>query len=448
MAPRALQGVGIGWRRELAHDLLARPEAVSFVEVVAEACFVRARARDEARALTETWPVIPHGVKLSLGSASGIDPDHARRLASLARDLRSPWVTEHVSFTRAGEREIGHLTQLPRTREAVRVVARNVAALRRHLGDTPLALENVAWTTRWPDDEMDEASFYQEVVAATGCPLLLDLGNLHANALNEQRDPMAVLDAFPVEQVAMVHIAGGDWIDMPSGRFFLDTHAHPVMPAIDALLARLVARRGAVPVILERDANFPAFDELAAEVVRTRTIVEGAAARPISPPSRRAVDDAPTPGLLAGQRHLAELLTATDAPGDVSPFAPGEVALAREVLRRKRIDDALPLIPRLAAHGVQSHALSWRAIDAHPRSARSVALNDAWHIAQAAMSDGALRGPATLDALVLSARSADDGAARSPRRGPWLGRRVLDDGRAAWAWKSFGAESPVHVLLR
>lgn len=444
----ALRGVGIGWRRELAHDLLTRPEAVSFVEVVAETCFVRARVREESRALTETWPVIPHGVKLSLGSATGIDEDHAARLARLARELRSPWVTEHVSFTRAGDREIGHLTQLPRTREAVRALARNVDALRRHLGDTPLALENVAWTTRWPDDEMDEATFYQEVVAATGCPLLLDLGNLHANALNEGRDPAAVLDAYPIEHVALVHIAGGEWIDGPAGRFFVDTHAHPVMPAIYALLERLVARRGAVPVILERDANFPAIDALAAEIVRARTIVEAAPERPLASAPRAPAPEAPAPALAHGQSRLAALLTAPEAPGDTGPFAPGEVALAREVLRRKRIDDALPLIPRLAAHGVNARELSWRAIDAHPRSARSVALNDAWHIAQAALADEALRGPATLDALVLSARSADDGGARSPRRGPWVGRRSLGDGRSAWAWKSFGAEAPVHVLLR
>lgn len=448
MPAATLQGVGIGWRREIAHDLLARPDAVSFVEVVAETCFVRTRTRDEARALTETWPVVPHGVKLSLGSASGIDEDHARRLARLAKDLRSPWVTEHVAFTRAGDREIGHLTQLPRTREAVRVLARNVATLRRHLGDVALALENIAWTVPWPDDEMDEATFYQEVVAATGCPLLLDLGNLHANALNEGLDPAAVLDAFPLEHVAMAHIAGGDWLETPAGRFFLDTHAHPVMPAIDALLARLVARRGAVPVVLERDANFPPFDALAQEIVRARTIVAQAPVRPLAPPRPRPPEALGGGDLAREQSVLAALLTAPAPPTAPTPFPPGALAIAREVLRRKRIDDALPLIPRLAAQGIQSRPLAWAAIDARPRAPRSVALNDAWRIAQAALTEEDLRVAATLDALVLSARSDDDGSSRAPRRGPWLGRRALGGGRAAWAWKSFGAEAPVHVLVR
>ena len=94
-----LQGVGIGYRRELAHALLARPEAVDFVEVVAEACRDPAQRR-EALALAEVWPVVPHGVKLSLGSAEGIDVGRARELGRLARELRAPLVSEHVSFVR------------------------------------------------------------------------------------------------------------------------------------------------------------------------------------------------------------------------------------------------------------------------------------------------------------------------------------------------------------
>ena len=127
--------------------------------------------------------MVPHGVKLSLGSADGVDLDRARRLGALARELRAGVISEHVAFTRAGGVDVGHLTQLPLTREAIRVVARNVAKVRRVLPDVPLLLENVAWTVRWPDDEMAEAAFYGEVVAATDCDLLLDVANLYANAV-------------------------------------------------------------------------------------------------------------------------------------------------------------------------------------------------------------------------------------------------------------------------
>jgi len=159
--------VGLGFRAELAADLVAAASTVDFVEVVAETCYTQRTTRREACAVAEIWPVVPHGVKLSLGSAEGVDLDRARRLGALARELRAGVISEHVSFTRAGSVDIGHLTQLPRTREAIRVVARNVAQVRRVLPDVPMLLENVAWSVRWPDDEMDEPTFYQEIVAAT-----------------------------------------------------------------------------------------------------------------------------------------------------------------------------------------------------------------------------------------------------------------------------------------
>ena len=247
--------VGLGFRRDLAGDLLASPGTVNFVEVVAEACFTSRAARREAIALSRVWPVVPHGVNLSLGSAEGIDAERAHRLGTLARQVRAPVVTEHVAFVRAGGREIGHLTQVPLTRAAARVVARNVAAARRCLPDVPLLLENAAWTFRWPDDELDEATFFGEIVERTGCGLLLDLGNLYANALNARADPFAVLAAYPLDRVAMVHVAGG----VSEDGFYFDTHAQAVPEPVFELLGHLVERIGPVPVVLERDDGFPPF---------------------------------------------------------------------------------------------------------------------------------------------------------------------------------------------
>lgn len=449
MPSQPVQGVGLGWRREFAHDLLANPQSVSFVELVAETCFVRDGLRAEALAAAERWPVIPHGVKLSLGSAEGIDLEHARRLGRLARDLRSPWITEHVSFTRAGGRDIGHLTQLPRTRASLRTLARNVDALRRAVGEIPIALENVAWTVAWPDDEMDEATFYQEVCAATGCPLLLDLSNLYANALNEGRDPAAVLDAYPLERVAMAHVAGGRWERQGEASYYVDTHAHPVPDEVITLLRRLIGRRGAIPVILERDANFPTFDELEAELAAIAAVV--LAGEPSAPPEAHpaAADEAPgEAGLLASQSRLAALLTDERPVAEGSPFDPTQLAFARNVLQRKRIDDALPLLPRLSARVGAHRPSAWSVVISGPRAPRHTALNDAWRLAQAAMSDPTLRPAAALDALVLTARSEPHGGARRPRWGPWVGRSEVGDGRHAWVYKGFGASATVRVTVR
>src|SRR5262245_30815898 len=98
---------GLGWRPELAADVLAAPDAIGCVEIVAETCFAQPALRREARALAEVWPLAVHGVKLSLGSAEGIDLDHARRLGALARETGAFAISEHVALTRAGGREIG-----------------------------------------------------------------------------------------------------------------------------------------------------------------------------------------------------------------------------------------------------------------------------------------------------------------------------------------------------
>jgi uncharacterized protein (UPF0276 family) len=454
-----LFGVGVGWRPELAAELLRAPHTVDFVEVVAETCFVQGRARREALAVAELWPVVPHGVKLSLGSAEGIDDDRVDRLARLCRELRSPVITEHVSFVRAGGSEIGHLTQLPRTRAAVRVVAATVARARRRLPDVPLLLENVAWSFRWPDDEMSEADFYGEIVEATGCDLLLDVGNLYANAVNEGRDATAALHGFPLDRVAMLHVAGG----VAEDGFYFDTHAHPVPEAVFALAAAVMRVRPRIPVVLERDADFPLFAALEAEVARLRR--DGALAgedplssrsAPLAPVEPR-VSCAPREGDDAGeatriaetQAELARLLVATDEPAvrDAPGFDRAALARAREILRRKRIDDALPLLERLAGYGDAIRAIGGRVLASSPRVRRGVAIADAFTIARAAAGDVLLADAARRDLLVLRARFAAsrDGTELEPRSLPFIGRQALAGGTTLWATKGPGGQASVRL---
>lgn len=452
MRGRGIEGVGLGWRQEIASDLLLHRDAVDFVEVIAETCFVQSAQRREAVALAESWPVIPHGVKLSLGSAEGIDEDRARRLGALAVALRAPMITEHIALTSAGGCEIGHLTQLPRTREAVRVVARNVARARRHLPDVPLVLENIAWTLRWPDDAMREEDFYAEVAEATGCPMLLDLGNLYANALNEGRDPLAVLRGYPLDRVAMVHVAGGH----REGSFYFDDHASPVCEGVFALLDALVRARGPVPVLLERDANFPPFEELAREVGRARgTLREagGVYALPASKLPGAVGDEVASEALARTQAALARALTDRTERPERAPtgFGDDDVARSREVLQRKRVDDALPLLVRLSTHGERVVEVARRAVDAAPRPPRGAALSDAWSIAQRAAQEPAMAADARVDLLVLRARfkmPPSPGSVPVERAGPFVGSAAAREGRRVWAVKGIGPRAVVKIFER
>ena len=256
-----LSGVGIGWRPELA-GFAERRHGLGFAEVVAESIHDdQPLPAGLADLLERGVPVIPHGVRLSLGSAEVPDPARVGHLAALAERLGAPLVSEHLAFVRAGGLEAGHLLPVPRTREALDVLTGNVRLAQAELG-VPLALEHVAALLEWPAPELDEAAFLTEVLERTGALLLLDLANLHANARNHGGDPLAFLDALPLERIAYVHVAGG----VERDGLYHDTHAHPTPPAVLELVAELCSRRDPPGVMLERDDAYPPEAELAAEL--------------------------------------------------------------------------------------------------------------------------------------------------------------------------------------
>jgi uncharacterized protein (UPF0276 family) len=449
---------GIGYRPELAGELLSAPGAVDFIEIVAETCFADERLRREAIALSEMWPVVPHGVKLSLGSAEGIDTSKARRLGGLARALGAPAVTEHVALTTASGREIGHLTPVPRCSEVVRVVARNVAQARRHLPDIPFLLENIATPFALPGDAMSEPEFYGEVSRAAGCQLLLDVANLYANAVNAQLDPVAIIRAFPLEQVGMLHIAGGVFED----GFYLDSHAHAVPDAVFELLAVVFDVRPDLPIVLERDAHFddglsPLVTELD-RAGRARTFPLGLGAEsvrgPSEAPANRGGYDHEPERLVHDQAELARLLTDT-APADgelARAIDEAGIARARRILRRKRVDRALGLLTSLGPRREEIRPLAESVIASAGRGSAMPSVLDAVAIADAALSRPELARAAALDRATLRARFAIPssvdlarGAVPSLRRGPYVGRQATEDGGVVWVAKGVGASARVFL---
>ena len=274
-APTApLGGVGIGWREELAGFVARRP-GLGFAEVVAESLHADRPLPPGLEELRRRGvPVVPHGVRLSLGSADEPDPARVRHLAALAERLEAPLVSEHVAFVRGGGLEAGHLLPVPRTRQALDVLAHNVRLAQAELG-VPLALEHVAALLEWPAPELDEAAFLTELLDRTGAWLLLDVANLYANARNHGGDPPAFLDALPLERIAYVHVAGG----VERDGLYHDTHAHPTPPAVLELVAELCARRDPPGVMLERDDDYPPEAELAAELDAIAAAVDRGRAR-------------------------------------------------------------------------------------------------------------------------------------------------------------------------
>jgi uncharacterized protein (UPF0276 family) len=261
-------GVGLGFREPLRSDLFRHRARVDFLEVISDHFLDAPPAKEEELALlAEHFTLIPHGLNLSLGSAEGLDPSYLCKLARLIRRLDPPWWSEHIAFTRAGGVDIGHLSPLPYTREAVDVVCRNIAARRRWV-DRPLILENIAYLLSVPGGEMHEADFLSEVVERTDCGLLLDVMNLHANAVNHGYDPHAFLRRLPLERVVQLHFVGGHRRD---GKL-IDSHLWPTPAEVWALLEVVLDRAPVKAAVLERDGRFPPFAELAGELEHARTM--------------------------------------------------------------------------------------------------------------------------------------------------------------------------------
>ena len=258
--------MGVAWRPPLGDWLLDRADdhrhRLRFSEVVAENTSVAGLPEKLAALVTRGVAVVPHGVGLGLAGADLPDPRRLAHLADLAAALGAPLVSEHVAFVRAGAGgddelhadvlEAGHLVPAPRTREALGVLVENVRAAQDAL-PVPLALENVAATLAWPEDELDEPAFLTELVERTGCWVLLDVANLYATCRAHGGDPHALLARMPLERVAYGHVAGG----AVQHGVYLDTHAHPVPAAVLDLVSDLLERTGpqGPPLLLERDED-------------------------------------------------------------------------------------------------------------------------------------------------------------------------------------------------
>jgi len=261
-------GVGIGFREPFLADLFRRRDGVDFLEITADHYLdAPEEKRAELELLASHFPIIPHGLDLSLGAADGVDAGYLEALAQLVERLDPPWWSEHIAYTRAGGVSIGHLAPLAWTREAVEVVARNVEHVRRRI-QTPLILENITAPVVVPGGEMDDVEFVRAVLDRTGCGLLCDVTNLYTNAVNHGHDLHDVLDRWPWDRVVQLHFAGGHWHDGS----LIDSHAHSAPPEVWDLLETALARASVRGVILERDENLPPFAELLGELERARTI--------------------------------------------------------------------------------------------------------------------------------------------------------------------------------
>lgn len=278
--PLASDAVGIGLKPQHTEALLAAPRPVDFLELHAENYMgAGGPVRETLDALAARYALSVHGVGLSLGGAERPDPDHLARLVRLVAALEPALVSEHLAWSRLDGDCYNDLLPVPLTEESLALVARNIDIVQQALGRR-LLIENPSLYVRLDANTLDEADFLAELVARTGCGLLLDLNNAYICAHNLGRDLDAYLAALPVAAVGEFHLAGHSLDTAVSPPLRIDDHGGPVADAVWALYARMAHRLPAVPTLIEWDTRVPPLARWIEEAERARAHRPNAAPGP------------------------------------------------------------------------------------------------------------------------------------------------------------------------
>lgn len=271
---QALQGAGLGLRRDFFDEILQQPDfEIDFLEIAPENWVnFGSRQGRQLHKISERYPLVCHGLSLDIGGMRALDWDYLAALKQFFREHKVNVYTEHLSYCG----DSGHLYDLmpiPFTEEAVKYVAERIRQVQDFL-EMRIGIENISFYAM-PSQEMSEAEFVNAVLQEADCDLLLDVNNIYVNAINHQYDGLAYMQAMPTERIVYLHMAGHfDEAD----DLKIDTHGQPVKDQVWQLLAQTYQHHGVLPTLLERDFNIPPLSELMAEVDQIRSIqaAEGA----------------------------------------------------------------------------------------------------------------------------------------------------------------------------
>lgn len=258
-------GTGLGLKAEhLAQAIDAVAQGLWF-EVHPENYMVDGGPRLEALdRVASRHPLSLHGVSLSLAADAPPDAAHLARLRRLIDRVRPALVSEHLAWSHWQGRYAPDLLPFPRSHAALARIADNITRTQDALGRT-ISIENPSHYLQLDGHDVDETDFLAELAARTGCGLLLDLNNVFVSAHNLGVNPLAYLDAYPMQAVTEIHVAGHAPDPLLGGSLLIDSHDAPVADEVWHLYSVVRPRLPTIPVLIERDGNVPPFEALMAE---------------------------------------------------------------------------------------------------------------------------------------------------------------------------------------
>jgi uncharacterized protein (UPF0276 family) len=263
-------GFGLGLRKEHYQTVMTERPEVEWFEVITENYLVPGgKPLYHLRRVREHYPMVMHGVSLSIGGTDPLDWDYLRKVRALADAIEPAWISDHLCWTGVDGLNMHDLLPLPYTEEAVDHVVRRVSAVQEFLGRRIL-LENVSSYLTYRQSQMTEWEFLTAVAELADCLILLDINNVYVSAFNHDFDPLVYLNGVPVQRVQQFHLAGHRNLS----DYIVDTHDEPVIDPVWDLYAEAVRRFGRVSAMIERDDNIPPLEALLGELDLARRIAE------------------------------------------------------------------------------------------------------------------------------------------------------------------------------
>jgi uncharacterized protein (UPF0276 family) len=218
--------------------------------------------------IRERFPLVMHGVSMSIGSSAALNMEYLHQLRQLAASIQPAWISDHLCWTGVDGVNLHDLMPLPYTGEALRHVARRIRQVQDFLGRR-LLIENVSSYVTFSSSEMTEWEFLAQLTAEADCDLLLDVNNVYVSSVNHGFNPLQYIGAMPTTRVRQIHLAG----HQDNGDHIIDTHDHPIVDPVWDLYRAACERFGEVATMIERDDNIPPLAELVDELNIARTLL-------------------------------------------------------------------------------------------------------------------------------------------------------------------------------
>lgn len=261
-------GFGLGLRIPHFEEVLNTQHNVEWFEILSENFMVDGgKPRYYLAKIAERFPLVMHGVSMSLGSTAPLDMTYLNQLKKLMSDVKPRWISDHLCFTQANGVNSHDLLPLPYTNEAIEHVAQRIMQVQDHIGQQML-VENVSSYLTYKESGMTEWEFYNEVCKRADCLMLLDINNIYVSARNHQFDPNDYVNAIDPKRVRQIHLAG----HTDYGDYVIDTHDHDVCDPVWELYRSAVKRFGPISTMIERDDDIPPFSKLVQELDIARNI--------------------------------------------------------------------------------------------------------------------------------------------------------------------------------